>query len=745
MISLRTLPYRAALALLPASMCLAAAPAPVHAEEPAVKGLEEIVVTARKRDERLQDVPLAVTAMSQDALAKAGAVNVRDLAQSVPGLFYRAFDDGHPNLFIRGVGTRSYDAGAESSVGTFIDGVYIARFGAQVQDLADVERVEVLRGPQGALFGRNTIGGAISVVTHKPDDDFLARGSVTYGGAHFGGNEFDVSGLVSGPLVADKVFGQISYSRSDAAGPTKIEGTDRLVNGGGTQTVRGRVVVNPAEAWQIDLIADYYESVDNTFIWKANDVNGTRTGILLQNPFVPVAPINPDSYITAITPGLGDTSRSGSGLSATVTYAGQRVDVTSITAYRQGETKQNNDTDASTNEILSQPANEDSDQFSEELRFASTSGGPLTFGDRVNWLGGLYYFQESIDRKDQLIWGKDSAVIFITTVPTETVSYFANVDTKSWAAFAHAGIELSDRWKLDLDLRYSEDKKSADLAGTEDHPGIFVVPYDVSLDPKFSSTDPTVTVSFKASPDAMLFASYARGFKSGAFQFMAPSALVAETFATPEHVDSYQFGLRSDWLDGRLRLNVTAFDYAYKDIQVPRVEIVNNAPFVHLTNAAASTVRGIEVEGFAAIADGFRVEYGYAYLDAKYDDYLYAPGKDFSGNQMTRSPKNTANMALVFESPTSLGAITARVAGNYVDTFFFEPDNAKIDPGTKEPSHTMLDANLSLGHGPWTVTLWAKNLTDEESRASVFNVSGNQLYEIWAPRRTYGLTLSGRI
>jgi iron complex outermembrane receptor protein len=174
MSSLQTRPYRVVLALLPATLCLSVAPAPAHAEEQATKDLEEIVVTARKREERLQDVPLAISALSQDALAKAGAVNVRDLAQSVPGLFYRGFDDGHPNLFIRGVGTRSYDAGAESSVGTFIDGVYIARFGAQVQDLADVERVEVLRGPQGALFGRNTIGGAINVVTHKPDDDFLA-------------------------------------------------------------------------------------------------------------------------------------------------------------------------------------------------------------------------------------------------------------------------------------------------------------------------------------------------------------------------------------------------------------------------------------------------------------------------------------------------------------------------------------------------------------------------------------------
>ena len=745
MSSLQHLPYRAVLALLPATLCVSVAPTPVHAGEPAANALEEIVVTARKSEERLQDVPLAVTAISQEALARAGAVDVRDLAQSVPGLFYRAFSYGHPNLFIRGVGTRSYDAGAESSVGTFIDGVYIARFGAQVQDLADVERVEVLRGPQGALFGRNTIGGALNIVTHKPDDDFLARGSVTYGAAHFGGNELNVSGLVSGPLVADKAFGQLSYSRSDAAGPTKIEGTGRLVNGGGTQTVRGRLVLNAADAWQVDLIADYFESVDNTFVWKANDVGGTRTGILLKNPFIPVAPINPDSYITPITPGLGNTSRDGSGLSATVTYAGERVNMTSITAYRQGKTKQDNDTDATANEILRQPATEDSDQFSEELRFASTSGGPLTFGGKVNWLGGLYYFQESIDRKDQLIWGKDSAVIFVTGVPTETVSYFAKIDTRSWAAFAHAGTELSDRWKLDLDLRYSEDKKSADLAATEDHPGLIVVPYDVSPDPKFSSTDPTVTLSFKASPDAMLFASYAHGFKSGAFQFLASNAFVAETYAMPESVDSYQVGLRSDWVDGRLRFNVTAFQYKYDDIQVPRVEVVNNAPVVRLTNAAKSTVKGVEVEGVAGIKDGFRLEYAYAYLDATYDDFLYAPGKDFTGNQMTRSPKNTGNLALVFDAPTSLGDITARIAGNYVDTFYFEPDNAKIDPGTKEPSHTTLDASIGLGHGPWTLTLWGKNLTDEESRASVFNVSGNQLMELWAPRQTYGLTLSGRM
>jgi len=243
----------------------------------------------------------------------------------------------------------------------------------------------------------------------------------------------------------------------------------------------------------------------------------------------------------------------------------------------------------------------------------------------------------------------------------------------------------------------------------------------------------------------MVFASYASGFKTGGFQFAAADPVSASEVVRPESVDSYQIGLRADWFDSRLRTNITAFHYDYRDIQVPRIEGIT----VSTSNAATSTIQGLEIEGFARLTDNLRLEYGYAYLDAQYDDYVFDVGKDFSGNTLPRSPENTLNLAFVWEAPTSLGDLTARAAGNYVDAFYFEPDNAQFDPGTREPSHTTFDASIGLRRGSYSVTLWGRNLSDEEARATVLNFgngsvlfSGNRLLEIWAPRRTLGITLA---
>jgi iron complex outermembrane receptor protein len=219
----------------------------------------DIVVTARKREERLQDVPIAVTALSATALEAAGAADTQDLAKLAPGLFYSSFAPSIPNVFVRGIGTRSYDAGAESSIGTFVDGVYIARFAAQIQDLADVERVEVLRGPQGALFGRNTIGGAINIVTQQPGAEFHADLGITYGQAdHFDGEEASISALLSGPLAADRLYAQIAYTRRETDGATQIEGTNELANGATNEAARGRLVFRAGGDLEFDLSADTF-------------------------------------------------------------------------------------------------------------------------------------------------------------------------------------------------------------------------------------------------------------------------------------------------------------------------------------------------------------------------------------------------------------------------------------------------------------------------------------------------------
>lgn len=713
--------------------------AEARAQQTTASNDEEIVITARKREERLQDVPVAVTALSADALHAAGALSTQDLARLSPGLFYSSFAPSIPNLFVRGVGTRSYDAGAESSVGTFIDGVYIARFASQIQELADVERVEVLRGPQGALFGRNTIGGAINIVTARPTEDFRASLAASYGQAeNFGAEEIGVNALVSGALIENRLYGQVSYSRRKIDGHTRIEGSDTLVNGATNEAARARFILRPGDDLEIDLSADAYRTQDATWVWTTNDVGGARPGVLFAA--APAPAINPDPYVTSLTPGQGGLARDGWGVNATISDTIGAVDVTSITGYRESQNGFRNDLDGTSLDSVLQPSTETASQFSQELRVSSRQGVELPFGLQGDWLFGAYYFQEDIDRLDRTLLGADSFA------PGISIVNGTNVSTESWALFGQVGIDLTTRLRLDVGLRASNDRKQARLFDEETPFPVFTVPYDLQLSDSWSSTDPSLSLSYRFSPDVMVFASYASGFKSGGFQFASFDPVSASAIVRPESVDSYQLGLRADWFGRRLRTNLTAFRYDYADIQVPRIEGLS----VHTSNAASSAIEGFELEGYAHVTDHLRLEYGYAYLDARYDDYLFAPGQDFSGNRLPRAPRNTLNAALVLETETPIGALTTRLAGYYVDSFYFEPDNAQLDPGTIEPSHTTFDASIGLNRGAYSITLWGRNLGDEAARATVVNFgngsplfTGNRLLEIWAPRRAFGVSLVG--
>ena len=695
---------------------------------------DEIVVTARKRNENLQDVPTAVTALGVAQMQDAGAVDIRDVARLTPGLFYRAFSNQVPTLWMRGIGTRSYDAGAEASIGTFIDGVYIGRFGAQLQDLADVERVEVLRGPQGALFGRNTIGGALSIVTRRPTEEFLAKANVTYGHAEeVGADTINVSGLLSGPIVGDKLLGQLSMSRSDFEGTTELQGTDRMANGTGTESVRGRLVLDPSDSLRLDLSADWFSSVADKYnwVWHGSNAGGTRP--VVYGSLGALQLTDPDSYESAVTPPRSDANREGWGSNLTLDYRPRGVTLTSITAYRELDTDYYNDIDTTALATAITTADESSWQFSEELRLASEDGGPGTLDGRLDWLFGLYYFRESIDRVDGIPTGPDGFIVAGT-------DFAAEVETASWAAFAQLGIAITEALKLDLGLRYGEDDKEGDFATT----GFltFGFPFAVENDDSWDSLDPSVTLSYHFDDDVMAFVKYATGFKSGAYQYAAATALAARNVAEPEELESWEAGLRADWLDRSLRTNLNVFDYDYKDMQVPRVDSSAGFPIVVVSNAATSRVRGVELEAAAHLGDRLEFNLNYSWLDATYDDYVYSPALDFSGNDLVRAPQDTLGAALLFVQPLPIGELRARVGVEYVSSFHFETDNAKVDPGTEEPSHTTVDASLALLRGDWEFRLWGNNVTDEEVRATVLNVgSPFLLNEMWMPRRTIGLTV----
>ena len=708
-------------------------------------GVGDIIVTARKREERLQDVPVAVSAVSGDALLAQGATNVQDIARIAPGLFYQSAEPSRPNIYLRGIGTRSFDAGAESSVGTFVDGVYIGRFGGQIQDLVGVDRIEVLKGPQGALFGRNTIGGAISIITKKPGDEAEARVTGTYGRqSHFGADNYGGSIIASGPLVADKLFGLVTVARNHADGHMLATNTNTRFNGSTTDTARARLVWRAADDLELDLIGDFLKG-RNRYGFRGNDVGGLRPGILVARPGL-TSPVDPNPYRFTQTPGIPQTRRRAGGVSLTSTFDGDAVSVTSITAYRAGRQRGASDLDATALDSVQNPIAEKSSQFSQEVRLTSASNGALTFGDRVNWIVGAYYFSEDVNRSEGRRLGTASVLSLFNGGQPFTEFSDVEVNTRSYALFGQVGVELTDTLKLDGGLRYSNDRKRAVIAARTPRPLPFLTPASFEITPErtFSAVDPSVTLSYKPNTDLLVYASYSKGFKSGAFQYFAFTAPVASVVVEPERLDAYQAGVKADLFERRLRVNASLFQYKYKDIQVPRIEVPagGTVPSVTLSNAARSTLKGFEVEGAALLSKGLRVEYGYAYLDATFDRYVYSAALDFSGNRLPRAPKNTVNLAGIVSVDTGFGAFELRGSGSYLSGFDFEPDNGRVDVGTREPGRTLFDLSASLTRGDYAVTVFARNLTDKAYRASVLNISGSRLDEVWAPRRVIGVTLS---
>ncbi|KRB82406.1 hypothetical protein ASE00_10080 [Sphingomonas sp. Root710] len=705
--------------------------------------VEDIVVTARKREERLQDVPVAISALSGSSLLQRGSTDIRAVATLSPGVFYRAADRRVPSLYIRGIGTRSFTDEADASIGTFVDGVYIARFSSALQDLFDVERVEVLKGPQGTLFGRNTIGGALNIVTRSPTDEFHAQVNASHTwNQEFGGTGVTVSGLVSGP-IAERVKAQVSASYSDADGVMKIVNTGRTGNGGRNATVRGKLIFDLSDDAKLTLNSDYYDSHDETSVYRSNDVDGRRPTILLVRPGA-TSPVDPNPYKVTQTPGVKGVQRDGGGVSLTGDFSTDAVDITTITAYRKAKLFGPVDFDGTSLDLWLVTTESKQDQFSQEIRFSSKTDGPLTFGNFLKWTFGAYYFTENVHQDYTYNYGVDSSLVAlpppsgtggtpITWVSTE------NIDVRSYALFGQVTLNFTDALSLDLGGRYTKDKKDYVAQAVTSAPGIYRSNFTQPASRSWSAFDPTAILSYKINRSVLAYASYSRGFKSGAYQLAPATPLLATQAAKPERMTAYQAGLKSDLLGGRMRLNIAGFYYKYSNIQVQRTVLLpgQTTTISLLSNGAKSTLKGFEVDGQFVFTRGLRAEYGYSYLDAKYDSYIFSPTVNFTGNHLPRSPKHTLNAALVADIPLSFGSLNLRGGGQYVDSFYWEPSN--FDAGVKEPSYTSIDLSADLKFSNFRVGAFVTNLTGNRQRTQVVNINPTRLLEVWGPRRTIGV------
>ncbi|WP_084324437.1 TonB-dependent receptor [Hyphomonas polymorpha] len=689
---------------------------------------ETVVVTAQRREQSLQDVPVAVSAFTAEQLKNSSIETIQDLALRTPGLTVGAVDPIQNNFSLRGIGTAagiSQNAGGDGSVVVFVDGVYAGRGGTPDLDVLDLERVEVLRGPQGTLFGKNAIGGLIQFVSRKPSDtpSFFAEGTV----GNFSRYNVTLRGNV--PL-SDKVFlsGGLAHKQRDGFEFNETTGND--VNDQDVTTARLAARFLPSENLDIVLRADgtWQDQAGNP---RDNNCDATFNG------GVHCVGVNPDPRIVNAYID-GQIFRQINSLSGELNWTTDFGTLTSLTALREVKYKFrtpffSNPINPPTQIESTDFGREEATQFSQELRFAFEA-----MNDRLQGQVGLYYLDEDIDRLQGQIQD------FPVPAQQGTAIYPQSVNAKSFAVFGQFDYAVTDTLTATVGARMTWEEKEGRFAGMKvSGPGLppplgSLDGYDVLASESWDALTPRFALNWQASDTVMLYASAAKGYKSGGFQGLSGTAAGASTPYDPEFAWGYELGAKTEWLNRRLTLNAALFKTDYEDLQISQL-----VPLccVVVSNAAKAEIQGFEVEFVGRLTDNLRLDGSYSWLDTEFVEYRI-PGTDYTGNELPRSPSGKYNIGAQYEAPIGDFRLLARVDYSWVDDAFFEASNVAAQLW---PEHDNLDARLAvtLPDDRWQVSLWGKNLTDElvPTYVTYFGPFRQTLVP-YSPPRTYGLSLS---
>jgi iron complex outermembrane receptor protein len=659
-------------------------------------GLEEVVVTARKRVENLQEVPVSITAVGAQEIEERGSIRVRDLASAIPNfVFTGPQDSSAPQITVRGIQSQARtNVGFDSGTGVYVDGVAQGRPIGFNQELMDVERVEFLRGPQGTLFGKNSISGAISVTTRRPSEEFTGEARVEAGSSGLlAGNVY-----VSGPL-GDRLLFSASAFRRQRDGYVDNIATGRAVDDEDSIGARAKLLFKASDDLEFTLAGDIVN--DDAVTTSARALSGY--GVV------------PRSYQTNVDkPTLA--ARDLSSVSLTVDWKVGGGTVTSISAYGQMERDRTNDTDAGPLNVVSSTLTNDQDQFTQELRFTSGTGGA------VSYIAGLYYFRQDVDSFGQSCFGAITNVPgFLRGLCGDTSG---NITTISRAAFANADWRISDALTLTGGLRYTKEEKELDYLQNGFPFG--VAPTLPRQQDRLSDDDlsPTVSLLWKATPDVNLYGTVSRGFKSGGWNLDNITSNSITRFSqlrfTAESAWNYEIGAKTTWLDNRLTANIALYRIKYEDLQAVQLQQVlggGGAVVAVVSNAANARSQGVELELVARPSENLLLSAGFGYADAEYTDYIDrtsgGAALDFSGNRLDNAPKWTRNASIQYTLPT--GALRWRFRGdwNMRSDYFFGRENLatqRLDGWST--------GNVQVGVGnadqTWEVVAFADNVTDRE-------------------------------
>lgn len=714
--------------------------------------LETIVVTAERRESTLQDTPIAISAIGGDQLRNSAIFDTETIAASIPGLIVQR--DVVGKAVIRGIGNENFTVGGDPGVAIYSDGSYVARSNAAIFDFFDVERVEVLRGPQATLYGRNAIGGVINLVSKAPTEEFEGYVNATYG-------NFDairLEGAVSG-AVADNVRVRLAglYSKRDGFTENiqpgvESRGLDEL-DDKDLFAIRGRIDVDLSDNLTLELIGDIYRDDSNPppFFYPEG------------SPFVGPDSVLPsdirtvsqglETEVPGITdiPGVEDPELEQSSITGRLTWETDAATIVATSSYRDTGFEWVNDGDGFSDFLVVYFQRDASESFTQDIQITSNNDGPF------QWIVGGTYFTEDSDGLYAIPLGP--------AFGATTIVYQGTNETDAYGVFVEGKYTFGDL-AFTAGIRYSDETKDATLNFGQSAPFGAAVPFDQigtvpggllipTVPPRFENDaiTPRFVLDYNLNETTLLYASATRGFKSGGFSLLD---FPINSFE-PEFVWAFEVGSKSRLFDNRLELNTAAFYYDYTDQQLSQV--TNLA--TQTTNAGSSTIWGFEMEFRALVTANFQIDGNFAYLDTEFDLFCTLDSRDTSrpidtqncpntpnlaGNRLPRSPDITANLAASYFHDFGNGTEgVLRAEWQYTgDQFFsvFNRDNIAQD------GYSVLNVSggVTFDEGRWGIRAWARNLTNTDYFTNLFEsgvITGFALPQGFvAPPRTYGLTVS---
>lgn len=658
--------------------------------------LEGAIVTATRMGQReVQTLPMAITALSKSELARLGTSTLGEAAALAPAVTFSQ-NVGFAQLTIRGIGANVLYAGSDPSSSMYLDGVYLARPAMEFVQFLDLDRVEVLRGPQGTLYGRNAVGGAVNLISRPPTNDFEASADFTAG--DFG--TLRAAARASGPLKPGRLMGSIAFTRGVRDGYVhNLEHPDHPLGGDDVTAARGQLRVVFDDRTNLLLSSDV-DSQDGTPL-TFNKVLAVKPGFHIDNP--------PDlREVRASTRGWNRTLQSGASARLTTAFTPSTT-LTSLTAYRQLDFEFFVDADMTELDLVTTHNRELQHQLSQEITLSHEQPG-------LTWVGGAFFFNEA-----------DHQTLWVDQPPARIQTQLdPRVDARSGALFGQATVGLTSRLSATVGVRYTHEKKDIDNAGgrysldVED----LAIPgsvYGYSDSNAYSAWTPKIGLELKLSSDALAYVSATRGFKSGGFNL---SSMVPGRGYAPEWAWSYEGGWKGTLMGGRSRFSVSAFMMDYTDLQV---QTPIGIGVFDIRNAAAATIRGVELETTTRLGRGIEAGGHVTWLDATYDQYIAVSNSgaiaDVAGNRLNNAPEWAGRLWIQWSGDIGRSRRLSIVADATAQSeVFYTPFNDDIE---RQGAYGLLGVRVEYGPADrrWAVGAYARNLTNTDYITATFGTS----------------------